>query len=50
MPGKTYSGWTAEQIEEAEMNGDYIPPGVYTDFVNGDSDQDWEDERFWEDE
>ncbi len=36
---KTYSGWTQEEIYEAEENGDYIPSIVLIDFSNDEPDE-----------
>jgi hypothetical protein len=35
---KTYQGWTEKEIEEAELNGDYIPSSVMIDLFNDDFD------------
>ncbi|MGI2030367.1 hypothetical protein [Endozoicomonas acroporae] len=35
---KTYKGWTKEQIETAEKNGEHIPAVVYIRYLNGQHD------------
>lgn len=36
----TYHGWTEEEIEDAESEGDYIPDHVWNAYLNRESDRD----------
>ncbi|WP_168990063.1 hypothetical protein [Pseudoalteromonas sp. MEBiC 03485] len=40
----TYDGWTAEDIHQAEQDGEAVPVGVWEQWVNGETDSDLEEE------